>query len=872
MSTNSLWTDIKKNYFKSADIKIFPSVDRDLTFDRESRLNTEYNFTKMSNGGFSNRDSYIKSWKDDDTQVQKTLKCNIAGYHFDINTIDYTELLVANKYTYLVVEIHTATIATNENDSIQTRTYKIVNQNNNTNTSLDNLEDGAYYFHGLSYIHLDSKEQASLLTHTIDDTLNYNDLTNEINNKFYYLLLIGNNGSKADESFLPEINTLDNGGIKIKDLEIVGEDSSNSGDWIKDHMGTMNAGIKLKSEDNRTYVHLNLESNEIKDKILMTDRSNVANYYPVELVKKSEGGDALGVGIPIEDITYRAIHVNGEQFLSKANLNYLNIAAEESSNVSIETDSNTRTIYFKANDTYVTPTNYGKSGLKIAENLSRNIAIHVPYADKNTGGISKVYDINSSGITVNQYSKKSAGDYYGIEKDANDRLFVYIPLNDLKATLNASIENLNSRVKLLEENGVGELVECYSSTPYSKLLTDDDVETSYLNAGLATYSFTVYHNKTSSVKQAVITNTAVNGYLSFKQVSAGTNSTLFILGPGNVSAETGENIEEIIKTNILYYDNLGEVIGTFEFTTNVTLSYEKPASYDCYSQTPEVKFWHELADDEFSGNVTKDNLENFRIRLYHYANSDAKVSDVKVTPYILGTDGNGQIEEGKDGSFKYYSLEPENEYSESSDYITFKLSTGQYDFDITIEELAFAFEIQYVANGNINENTQHILWTNCNKTIKFNMLEPAPEFYWDILDFNWKISAGSNSILSSDFVRTGNGTEGNPYIWKEEVWHTGISPSSLTSVEFNPGTDSSMTVAFTLGGDWIEKDGTDKGQSWDNCGVEVVDQYILSSGSGITRNYDFYITYRHSASDSYKTMFGQIKLNYQKVADPGTSD
>jgi hypothetical protein len=60
MSTNITLDNISLSYFKSSDIKVFPCIYRDPRYDKESRLNTEHNFTKLGSSGFGSRISYIK--------------------------------------------------------------------------------------------------------------------------------------------------------------------------------------------------------------------------------------------------------------------------------------------------------------------------------------------------------------------------------------------------------------------------------------------------------------------------------------------------------------------------------------------------------------------------------------------------------------------------------------------------------------------------------------------------------------------------------------------------------------------------------------------------------------------------------------------
>ena len=87
------------NYFKSKDIRVFPSSFRGTyndkngnthTFDPEARLNTEANFItpKIS----SNKNSYIINYTDD------SIKFVLGGYYFELSNLGIYKNLLKDKY------------------------------------------------------------------------------------------------------------------------------------------------------------------------------------------------------------------------------------------------------------------------------------------------------------------------------------------------------------------------------------------------------------------------------------------------------------------------------------------------------------------------------------------------------------------------------------------------------------------------------------------------------------------------------------------------------------------------------------------------------------------------------------------------------
>lgn len=141
-------------YFKSKDIKVFPSSFRGtyessggptLVFDPEARLNTESNYTcpKTTSG----KDTYIVSA--DTTSIQFVL----GGYYFELNSLsDYKDKL---KGKYIGLKLRSVTLKEG-GDIDTTRATKVLDSWEPTSENILDFEDesegeSVYYFSGLKF-------------------------------------------------------------------------------------------------------------------------------------------------------------------------------------------------------------------------------------------------------------------------------------------------------------------------------------------------------------------------------------------------------------------------------------------------------------------------------------------------------------------------------------------------------------------------------------------------------------------------------------------------------------------------------------------------------------------------------------------------
>lgn len=128
------------NFFKSKDVKAFPCSYRGnyggSTFDPESRLNTEYNFTHL--GGAN--ESYVIDYN----AAEQILRLVIGGYYFEISNAAAYDL--SGKY----LSIGTKTVAIKESDGTDSdRTTRVLASRSGTNADLDEQQGGEYYFTGI---------------------------------------------------------------------------------------------------------------------------------------------------------------------------------------------------------------------------------------------------------------------------------------------------------------------------------------------------------------------------------------------------------------------------------------------------------------------------------------------------------------------------------------------------------------------------------------------------------------------------------------------------------------------------------------------------------------------------------------------------
>jgi len=160
-------TETTKQYFKSADIKVFPCSYRGnylittgdhqhqtYAFDPESRLTTEYNFTHLHSVGDMSS-SYIIAYDESDS-TNKILYCVIGGYYFEISHINrYLDNL---KDKFLTIQLKTIELkvdvdSTSGADAIDSNRYTYALASwKSISADLDAQADGtgAWEFTGLA--------------------------------------------------------------------------------------------------------------------------------------------------------------------------------------------------------------------------------------------------------------------------------------------------------------------------------------------------------------------------------------------------------------------------------------------------------------------------------------------------------------------------------------------------------------------------------------------------------------------------------------------------------------------------------------------------------------------------------------------------
>lgn len=162
-TTNLIHNGAGNYYFRSSDIRIFPSAFRgtyeaiteqgntlNLTFDPEARLNTEANFILPK--ATTTESSYIIEYN----QTQKKLRFILGGYYFELSNVDqYVEDL---KDHYLGILVRSIKLVDASKESIQAayqhdsdRTTLLIDSWEATADNILDAEfDGEYAFTGLN--------------------------------------------------------------------------------------------------------------------------------------------------------------------------------------------------------------------------------------------------------------------------------------------------------------------------------------------------------------------------------------------------------------------------------------------------------------------------------------------------------------------------------------------------------------------------------------------------------------------------------------------------------------------------------------------------------------------------------------------------
>lgn len=119
-------------YFKSTDVKVYPSSKRVDYHDRNARLNSEQNLVSVVNR-LTNRNSFVIDGLsiDEDNKVLKSGSCNIHGYLFNLqNDVDISDIAgdETNCYLYLNIETQDTTINTVSNTTKYTELVSLDTQ------------------------------------------------------------------------------------------------------------------------------------------------------------------------------------------------------------------------------------------------------------------------------------------------------------------------------------------------------------------------------------------------------------------------------------------------------------------------------------------------------------------------------------------------------------------------------------------------------------------------------------------------------------------------------------------------------------------------------------------------------------------------
>ena len=163
---------LSDNYFKSRDVRVFPSsfrgtYDNAMTFDPEARLNTEANFIVPKMSG--NKASYIVKY------TTNTISFVLGGYYFEINNL--TDYALNGKY--LNIKLRDITIAenqaaSNKDSERKTSLLDTWEADNNNDHILDSLESNIYYFSGLKMSSISPETTAYASIKLFDDEGNIN--------------------------------------------------------------------------------------------------------------------------------------------------------------------------------------------------------------------------------------------------------------------------------------------------------------------------------------------------------------------------------------------------------------------------------------------------------------------------------------------------------------------------------------------------------------------------------------------------------------------------------------------------------------------------------------------------------------------------
>lgn len=295
---------LSKNYFKSKDVRVFPSsfrgtYDNTTTFDPEARLNTEANFIVPKISG--NKASYIVNYN------TNTIKFVLGGYYFEINNLNNYDL----KGKYLNIKLRDITIAENQNannkDS-ERKTSLLNTWEANSDHVLDvvDTEDSISYFSGLkiSAISSESTAYASIKLFNSEGNINQEAILVDIDHGAGENTLMHGIGLTADTTNQTVFGTYNNN--KADTLFEVGNGS-----------GETNKHNAL--EISTTTVNINNNTN-INGKTVITGATKLDGSTEITDATEIKGDLTISNDTGSEDTTTGALKVTGGVGISE-NLN-----------------------------------------------------------------------------------------------------------------------------------------------------------------------------------------------------------------------------------------------------------------------------------------------------------------------------------------------------------------------------------------------------------------------------------------------------------------------------------------------------------------------------------------------------------------------
>lgn len=866
------WKNITKNYFKSKDIKIFPCIDRG-EYDKESRLNTEHNFTKLGSSGFGSRTSYIKNWNTSggSSSTNEILRCNICGYDIEINTNEYANLLELDKASYLVLKLERTTIVSG------TYTYKIGNQNENNNTGSLDYEgsDNNYYFTGLSYFKTDLDSDISKLETTIEEDPNAEYL--------YYLLLIGKDNKKATESFLPVIDTSKDGGIKVKGLEII--DRDNTITWLSNYL-MANPGLYVDKRGNgerdNIVIGLNLD-NETTEQLDLGFNSLSSTTeslnLPLKLFKvKDVNGNAfskLGVQIPKN----RAIYVKDykDELKQLPESSVLLFDHQGGIQLDIKKDSEGRDT-LSIGSRYTNP--LYKTGLAVANNIEPNGMttnyIYVPRASQLSDGVVRVSSTGDK-IKTNDLTTSDNVDSrnYSIKTNTDNVLYVTVPWKNY----DSDIANLQAEITDIKKSLAGPEVP-YTDQPYAELLINNTMVASSkgdlytINQPLSNYKLRIYHNKNlNSIHKTLIDIFTATGNVAFEEVDETVNEyklyrdySLIDLG-----LATGKSIEEKFTIIINYYDGRGENRGSSAIKWELIYNLPVPEVLPNYTEEPTI----EIVDPE--------DIESATLKITTNACKDVKTGIEYCTCEI-------------DQNPEYLRITNFEKSAEAEGVWLAKLN--QYQSSFPKGEFILIPHVGVFYAGQKSETVE------CSNTFTLNLIkEDVPNVLWSTnkADISWKIYIKNRSGEIEEFLHYNPSIDSNPNIFNSFTYDpnsgnlnflvrvntTICQPLHLHRLEFTA--PPAITGATMMGAEFTKLfDRTTQvpsivglsrsGNKLTYGGATDTDTSLpdLLKANGIinpldgenkTADLSFNIIYEHSASKDTRTFNVNFTINYYDPQD-----